>query len=160
MADSELGGVGICSNLSADNSAGYWAPYIGPQLAEWADLLHAHNKRMSIHHDGKLKPLLARLQGVGVDSVNGLTAAPSGDVPVEEFREMAGDQIILEGILPQSIFTPAFSDDEFEEYIRYALLCLKDDNRVILGIGDMLPLDGSIKRVEKVVKMARELTAR
>jgi hypothetical protein len=160
VVDSDASVVMICENLSADNSAGYWDQYIGPQLAEWADLLHSHGKKLFIHQDGKLRPLLARLQDVGVDLVNGITAAPSGDVRIEDLREMAGDQIVLQDILPQSIFTPTFSDAEFEAYIRNALLCLKNDDRVILGIGDMLPLDGSIKRVETLVKMARELTAR
>lgn len=156
-AASEIGSVGICENLSADNSAGYFDRYIGPQLAEWADLLHAHGKRLSIHQDGKLQPLLGRLQEVGVDLVNGITAAPAGDVEVSDLRRIAGERIVLQDILPQTIFTPAYSEERFEEFIREALLCLKDDPRIILGIGDMLPMDGLLTRVVKVVRLAQEM---
>lgn len=159
-ANSEISSVGICENITSENSGGYFDRYIGPQLAEWASLLHAHGKKIFIHMDGTLKPILSYLQNVGVDLVNGITAAPVGDVEVEHLRKMAGDQLIIQDILPNSIFTPVFSDSEFEEYVRKAILHFKDDNKIILGIGDMLPLNGSIKRVEKVVEMARELTGR
>lgn len=158
-ANSEISSVGICENISSENSGGYFDCYIGPQLAEWSNLLHAHGKKLAIHMDGTLKPILSCLQNVGIDFVNGITAAPVGDVEVEHLREMAGDQLIIQDILPNSIFTSVFSDSGFEEYIRKAILHFKNDNRIILGIGDMLPLNGSIKRVEKVARIARELTA-
>ncbi len=160
IANSEISNVGTTENISSENSGGYFDCYIGPQLAQWANLVHAHGKKFSIHMDGTLKPILSRLQNLGIDLVNGVTAAPVGDVEVEHLRKMAGDQLIIQDILPNSIFTPVFSDSEFEEYVRKAILCFKDDNKIILGIGDMLPLNGSIKRVEKVVKMAQELTGR
>ena len=156
-AASEVSAVGICENLSANTSSSYFDKYIGPQLSEWAGLLHAQGKRLHIHMDGTLRPLLGRVQDAGVDLANGITAAPTGDVEVGDLREMAGDRIILEGILPQTAFTPVFSEDRFEEFMWDALSKLRDDHRVILGIGDMLPMDGLINRVEKVVKMAREM---
>jgi len=48
-ANSEISSVGICENISSENSGGYFDRYIGPQLAEWANLLHAHGKKIFIH---------------------------------------------------------------------------------------------------------------
>ncbi|MCL2813672.1 MAG: hypothetical protein FWD23_03640 [Oscillospiraceae bacterium] len=160
FAESPVHGVFICENLSSDVSAGYWDEYIGPQLAKWAGMLHARGKKIGIHLDGTLNPLLGRLKEAGIDSVNGLTAAPSGDMEFERMREVAGDDIVIESILPQIIFTPAYSEEEFEQYVKSAILHFKDDYKVALGIGDLLPVDGLIKRVEKVVKMIWKLGAR
>ena len=35
----------------------------------------------------------------------------------------------------------------------------KDDGNITLGIGDMLPVNGLIKRVERVIDIIEELTA-
>ena len=91
VAESNVLGVRICENLSADNSGGYWNRYICPQLKGWVDLLHSHGKKLDIHQDGKLMPLFGKLQEAGVDVVNGVTAATIDDLEVERLREVAGD---------------------------------------------------------------------
>ncbi len=158
--DSEVDSAGMCENLSSEVGGAYWDRYTGPMLAEWGQKLHARGKRLDIHMDGTLRPLLGRLHDVGVDRVNGITAAPIGDIAAEEIRKVAGDQLLLQDILPNSLFTPVFSEAEFEAFVRRVISHFRDDYRVILGIGDMLPVDGLIKRVEKVVRLTQELTAR
>jgi hypothetical protein len=160
IADSRSIGAHICENLSAENSGGYWDAFLKPQLKGLADILHQKGKKLNIHHDGTLKPLFGKLKDAGVDIVNGVTCAPVGDILPEELRDIAGNDIVIEGIIPQSIFTPWFSEEQFETYIRKVIHCFRDDYKIILGIGDMLPLDGKIERVEKTVKLARELSAR
>jgi len=145
-----------CENLSSDISAAYFDRYLGPQLARRSEIAHEHGRLFGIHMDGMLQPLLGRLHSVGVGLVNGLTAAPSGDVEPESIRSLAGPDIILWDILPQVIFTPAFSDQAFEAYVRRVIECYRNDARVILGIGDMLPVDGSIRRVERVVELLED----
>jgi hypothetical protein len=66
---------------------------------------------------------------------------------------LGSNGIVIEGIIPQSIFSPWFGEEQFEEYIRNVMRCFKNDYRIVLGIGDMLPLDGKILRVEKTVKI-------
>ncbi|AEF80739.1 uroporphyrinogen decarboxylase family protein [Leadbettera azotonutricia] len=160
IADSRSPGAGTCENLSAENSGGYWDAFLKPQLKGLADILHQKGKKLNIHHDGTLKPLFGKLKDAGVDIVNGVTCAPVGDILPEELRDIAGNDIVIEGIIPQSIFTPWFSEEQFETYIRKVIHCFRDDYKIILGIGDMLPLDGKIERVEKTVKLAKELSAR
>jgi hypothetical protein len=160
IAESRSPGAGTCENLSAENSGGYWDTWLCPQLKFLADILHAKGKKLNIHHDGTLNPLFGKLGDAGVDVVNGVTCAPVGDIAVDDLRGIAGDGIVIEGIIPQSIFTPWFSEEQFEEYIRNVMRCFKNDYRIVLGIGDMLPLDGKIQRVEKTVRMAKELSAR
>ena len=152
--------IGSCENLSSEISAGYWDRYVGLELKRRVEVAGEHGvTTWSIHQDGTLLPLLGRLKEVGIKSVNGLTAAPSGDLSPLEMRKIAGPDIYLSGILPQSIFTPFYSDEAFEEYVREVVEFYKDDGKVTLGIGDMLPVNGLIERVERVIDIIEELTA-
>lgn len=148
-----------CENLSSDVSASYWDAYVGPQLARRVQRAASHGANWGIHLDGKVMPLLGRLSEVGVKHADGLTATPSGDLDPLKFREAAGPGIRLRDILPQIIFVPAaFPEDEFMAYIRRVVEFYMDDGNVVLGIGDMLPVNGSLKRVERVIDMIEELT--
>ena len=151
--------IGSCENLSSEISGGYWDKYLAPQLARRVELAKKHGATWGIHMDGVLQPLLGRLSEIGIRSVNGLTASPSGDLNPLKMRMVAGPDIILQDILPQVIFTPALSDGEFEEYVRKVVEFYKDDGKITLGIGDMLPVNGLIKRVEMVIDIIEELTA-
>jgi hypothetical protein len=149
-----------CENLSADISTPYWARFVGPQLARRAELAGRFGAQWEIHLDGVVQPLLGRVAATGVRAVNGLTASPSGDLDPLKFREVAGPQLVLKDILPQIIFVPmAYSEENFENYVRRVIECYRDDERIVLGIGDMLPANGSLKRVARVIELIEELTA-
>jgi len=143
-------------NLSADISAGYFDKYLGPQLMKRKVTADKYGVNLGVHHDGKLQPLFGRLKEVGVNYANGITAAPSGDVELENIREAAGDDMILVDIIPQCIFTESFDIDYFRDYIKRAANVFKDDNKVILGIGDMLPCNADIKRFEIMTDIIAE----
>lgn len=145
-------------NISADISAGYWDEYLAPQLSRRAEVINKHGKVYGIHHDGVLLPILGWLGDVGIGLVNGVTSKPSGDVDPLELREIAGPDMILWDILPQIIFTPVFSDQEFEAYVKRVVEFYREDNRIVLGIGDMLPANGKLERVVQTVEIIDELS--
>ena len=138
-----------CENLASDVSAPYWDDYLGPQLKDRARICASHGGKYGIHHDGRIKPLFARLREADIAYVNGVTAAPSGDVEPELLREMAGPDMIIADIIPQTIFTDAYSDKAFDEYIARVAAYYKNDGKIILGIGDMLPATADIRRMER-----------
>ncbi len=145
-------------NYSADNSSGYFDQYLGPQLQRRSQIAQKYGADLGVHHDGKLQPLFGRLQEVGVTYANGITAAPSGDVELEDIRAIAGDRMVLKDIIPQSIFMDSYDIGAFKEYIARAAELFRADHRVILGIGDMLPCTSDLKRLEIMVDMITKLT--
>lgn len=69
--------------------------------------------------------------------------------------------VIIIDILPQVMFVPSLvSDADFLSYVKRVITHYRNDRRVVFGIGDMLPVNGSIRRVETVVRMLETLTSR
>ena len=147
-----------CENLAADVSGGYFDKYLGPQLKRRSDICAKHGRKYGIHQDGMLAPLLGRLKEAGIGYVNGLTAMPSGDLEPEEIRAAAGPDIVLHDIIPQCVFMPEFHEREFEAYIRRVVGFYKNDNRIIWGIGDMLPCVSDIRRFKTMLDIVKEIT--
>jgi len=145
-------------NYSADNSAGYFDRYLGPQLQHRSQIAQRYGADLGVHHDGKLQPLFGRLKEVGVTYANGLTAAPSGDVEPEDIRRLAGDRMVLQDIIPQSIFMDSYDIGAFKEYIARTAELFRADHHVILGIGDMLPCTANLKRLEIMIDIVTKLT--
>lgn len=143
-------------NFSADVSSGYFESYIGPQLERRTRITKKYGCVYGVHQDGKLFPLLTYLSAAGVGYVNGITASPSGDLEPESIRKSAGNNIIIQDILPQSIFMPEFDIKSFESYTKRVIEFYKNDAKVIFGIGDMLPLTGDLKRLEFVINLLIE----
>jgi len=96
------------------------------------------------------------LKEAGVNYTNGITAAPSGDVELEQLRKIAGDDMLMCDIIPQCIFMDHYSIDFFKNYIKRAAEVFRGDNKVILGIGDMLPCTADIKRYEIMIDIIME----
>jgi hypothetical protein len=145
-------------NYSADNSSGYFDQYLGPQLLKRSQIAEKYGAMIGVHHDGKLQPLFGRLRGAGVKYINGITAAPAGDVELEELRAIAGEDVILNDIIPQAIFMDEYDIGAFKEYIWRAAGFYKNDSRVIFGIGDMLPCISDIKRFEIMIDIIMKAT--
>ena len=148
-----------CENLAADVSGGYFDKYLGPQLKRRSDICAKHGRKYGIHQDGMLAPLIGRLKEAGIGHVNGLTAMPSGDMEPEEIRAAAGPDIVLQDIIPQCVFMPEFHEKEFEAYIKRVVGFYKNDNRIIWGIGDMLPCVSDIRRFITMLEIIKEITA-
>ncbi len=147
------GNIFSVENLSSDLSASYFDEYLGPQLKRRSEIAKKNGYLYGIHQDGMLKPLLGKLQSVGVGYANGITCTPSGDINPEDIRTIAGNSIILIDLVPQCIFMDDFSENYFNNYIENIVNIFKNDKKIIFGIGDMLPSTGSLKRFEKMINI-------
>ena len=150
--------VGFCENYSADIIYGYFDRYLKPQLLKRKQIANKYGATLGVHHDGKLQPLLGKLWELGVGYANGITSAPSGDVDMKDLRAIAGEHMVLHDIIPQCVFMDEFDIGAFKEYIWQAVDIFKNDNRVIFGIGDMLPCTADIKRLEIMIDIIMKAT--
>ena len=97
-----------------------------------------------------MKGCLPLLTECGFDVAEAVTPAPVGDIEIEQLRRMAGDSIVIWGGLPGSLFTPQFTDTEFDAYVRRILDAFRHDNKFVLGVGDQVPPDAIIERIKRV----------
>jgi len=119
-----------------------------PYYRKIVDRLHAAGKIVAIHIDGGLRPCLGLLSSCGFDIAEAVTPAPFGDLGVEELRKAAGPDIVIWGGLPGGIFSPAYSDRYFEEYVVNVLR--HADHRFVLGVADQVPPDAVPERIGRV----------
>lgn len=141
----------FAENLSSEITGSFFDRYNLAYYRRVTDILHKAGKTVSIHIDGTLKPCLGKLHSAGFDIAEAVTPAPVGDVPLEALRAEAGADIFIWGGLPGAMFTPAFTDRQFETHIQ-KLLAL-DDQRMILGVADQVPPDAIDARVREVSRI-------
>ena len=76
-----------------------------PQIRDYADVLHAHGKKLVLHMCGHLKALLPELKDTGADAFNAVTPPPVGTTYFEDVLDCMGeDFVIYGGILDPSVF--------------------------------------------------------
>lgn len=138
-------------NISSEVAGFFFRDYNLPYYQRLNKILHDAGKLTAIHIDGTLKPCLSMLREAGFDIAEAVTPAPVGDVPLSELRRIAGEDIIIWGGLPGALFTPQFTQQQFEDHVR-EFLRIKDD-RFVLGVADQVPPDGIWERVRSVREM-------
>jgi len=138
-------------NLSSEVTGNFFDAYNLPCYRKVADILHRAGKKVGIHIDGTLKPCLGKLSKAGFDFAEAVTPYPVGDVPLEKLRALAGEELVIWGGLPGAMFTPAFTDGQFEAHIE-KLLSLKDP-KMILGVADQVPPDAVEHRIREVSRI-------
>jgi hypothetical protein len=121
----------------------YMLPYYQLRTKE----LHEVGKFCTSHWDGKIRQLLPFAQETGLDGLECIPPKPQGNVTLEELKEGLVDMILVDGI-PATHFLDTVSNKELEAFVYRILDLFKP--RVILGISDMLPPDGSIEKVRMV----------
>lgn len=130
----------------------YHMPYYKKRISQ----LHESNKYVGIHIDGTLGSCLPLLEQCGFDVAEAVTPLPVGDVAVEDLRKLAGRNIVIWGGLPGALFSPLYTENEFESHLTKVLDCFPLGSKFVLGIADQVPPDGIISRVLKVRQMIDE----
>lgn len=120
--------------------------------------LHDSGKYVGIHIDGTLGSCLPLLEQCGFDVAEAVTPFPVGDIRVEDLRKIAGDRIIIWGGIPGALFSPLYSENEFESHLRKVLEEFPVGSRFVLGVADQVPPDGLISRVRKVREFIEKYT--
>ncbi|HBE01570.1 MAG: hypothetical protein A2096_01345 [Spirochaetes bacterium GWF1_41_5] len=109
-----------------------------PHYQRIIDILHAGGKKVIIHTDGYIRPLLDLLPQTHADGIEAVTPKPQGDVTLEEVRDALPEQMTVWGGIPSSILAEGMPDDEeFADFITRTAVYAKANQKIILGIGDM-----------------------
>jgi SAM-dependent methyltransferase len=130
----------------------YYAPYYKKR----AEQLHKFDKHIFVHIDGAVKGVLPLIADTGVDCAQSLTPYPAGDATIEEFRKLAGSDVVLWGGLPGAFFSEMYPEEILLDSLMECLRLYRDDGKFIIGVADQVPPDGVIERVAKVSEIVEK----
>ena len=146
----------IPENLSSEVvGRRFYRDYVQPWERRWVARLHAAGRPAFIHMDGTLRGLLRAVAETGFDVIEAATPHPVGDLTLPEMRALAGTGPILWGGIPGVYFTPLVSDAEFGRHVREAIAAMVADGRMVLGVADQVPPDGTLERVARVSELVQ-----
>ncbi len=121
--------------------------------------LHRAGKKVGTHLDGTMHGILPLLARTGLDFVESITPKPTGDVAVEDLRELAGPDLILFGGIPGAMFAPPFTAEDMRRQVELIIEHHWGSNRFILGVADQVPPNGDMSLVRLVGEWCEELCA-
>ena len=151
LCDSPCELIEFPENLSSEiTGKRFFEEYNAPYYRRRIDALHKAGKKVSIHNDGTLRGTFDLLGKCGFDAVEAVTPAPCGDIPLNRLRAEAGPGIVLWGGLPGALFSPCYTEEQFEAHLQEAIDVFRADGRCVLGVADQVPPDGLISRVKRV----------
>lgn len=130
----------------------YYAPYYRRRVP----MLHWAGKKIFVHIDGTMRTVLPLIAETGIDCAQSLTVAPVGDVPVEELRQLAGDDLILWAGIPAAYFSPLYSEAEVRRVVMESIEHHLVGAKFIMGVCDQVPPDGDLRRVELVSELVEK----
>ena len=134
----------------------FFNAYVKNYEEKWFKKIRDKGKYSLLHFDGALKGLLREVSLTNPTAIEGMTPYPLGDIKVEEFSDyVIGDSIMWGGI-PGPYFTNIISDKKFKEFVLKVIETMVKEPRYILGIGDQIPPDGHINRIEMVSELVEK----
>ncbi|MHB0858346.1 MAG: uroporphyrinogen decarboxylase family protein [Anaerolineae bacterium] len=131
-----------------------WRNHLIPYYTKRTEQMHAAGKRMHIHIDGAMKPILPYLRDCPWDGIEAATPVPQGDVTIEEIKRGLGDLVLLDGI-PALFFLPSFPEKDLVDCVKRLVELFYP--RLVLGISDEIPPDGDLERVRMVGELVQTL---
>ena len=131
-----------------------WRKHLIPYYEMRTQQLHAAGKRVHIHIDGAMKPLIPYLRDCSWDGIEAATPLPQGDVTIDDIKQGLGDLVLLDGI-PALLFLPSFPVQQLIDCAKRVVELFYP--RLVLGISDEIPPDGDIERVRLVGELVQDL---
>jgi uroporphyrinogen-III decarboxylase len=131
--------------------------YFVPDLEKLVDLMHSHGKLATCHVDGDMKRLWQMFAETGVDIAEAVSPAPLCNYTLREAREILGTRMTIWGGIPTPLFTGAYTDQDFDVYVRDIFHAVAPGDHFILAMGDNIPPDGIFERVYRVAQLVKEL---
>lgn len=158
ISESSANYVEFAENISSEiTGRTFFEKFNMPCYKKRIQQLHNNGKFVGIHIDGTLSSCLPLLGPCGFDVAEAVTPSPIGDVEVENLRKIAGKDIVIWGGIPGALFSPRYSDAEFENHVVKVIRIFSGDSRFVLGVADQVPPDGLIERVRKVKELVAHL---
>ncbi len=149
--------VELGDNLSGEVATRLVEQYQFDYYVRRVEQLHAAGKKVGVHLDGTVRPILPLLVKTGIDFVEAITPKPVGDVAVEELRDLAGPDLILFGGLPGAMFAPPFGRAQIRRQVELIVEHHWEDGKFILGSADQVPPNGDIGLVKFVGELVEDL---
>jgi len=127
--------------------------YLLPYYRRHCRILHEADKVVSVHADGRLRPLLGLLARTEIDVLDGCTPAPMNDYEPEELAAAIPDRMRLWMGVPATLFCQrGVTADQIRSFARRILDTFP--GRVVLNVGDQLPPNGDIEKVRALIAAA------
>lgn len=76
----------------------------GPHQRDFVEIMHAAGKVAILHMCGHVRDLLPDIRQTGADGIHALTPPPTGDTPWEHALDILGEDTIIIGAFPPSVF--------------------------------------------------------
>ena len=127
--------------------------YSRQYYTEVAGRLHKKGKYLAVHVDGEMRGALTLMRECGVDCIDAATPHPMFSLTPAEARAEAGDDMILSGGIPATVFGCQGTDAEFVESVRRWLETKTVSPRLILAAGDQVPTDAPIERIRMLPEL-------
>ena len=131
--------VNYCGNVSPEVvGLGRFEEYYLPHYDEFAEIMHAHGKLVSVHFDADTW-LFEEAIGVSrIDCIEAFTPPPDGDVTVAQARSIWHDKILWTNFPPSVHLQPV---SQVEATARQLLREAASGVRFLLGVTENLPAD-------------------
>jgi hypothetical protein len=130
----------------------FFDEYVRDYYGEVARRTHAAGKTLAVHVDGESRGALAWLAECGVDCADALTPAPMFAHTPQQMRAEAGEEMILSGGIPATIFGSG-TDEQFERSVRDWLQTRETSWRLLLAAGDQVPTEAPYDRIERLCEL-------
>jgi hypothetical protein len=124
--------------------------------AEVIRRVHAADKYVAVHVDGRLRGLLRVFRDLGADCIDAVTPAPTGDLDPEQCRDEAGPGLILSGGASPNLWLPEVDRGEFKRAVMRWLALKKHGPRLIANAGDQVPPGAVEDRIELMRDLVEE----
>lgn len=129
--------------------------YSRAYYTELADRLHKKGKTLAVHVDGEMRGALRWMAECGVDCIDAVTPAPMFSLSPEEARKEAGNDMILSGGIPATVFGEQGTDEEFIQSVRSWLETKDTSSRLFMAAGDQVPTDAPLHRLEMLPELVK-----
>lgn len=147
--------VHFADNLTSEFYTPFFDEYMAEAYQKRLEMFHSAGVKCAVHLDGTVRGLLPKLAAIGFDVIEALTPMPGGDVPVEEMRELAGnDDVILWGGVPGTMFCEPYTWDDVKKHVEKVINAWSGQ-RFVLGVADQVPANGDMEICRKISEMIK-----
>ncbi|MBW2308956.1 MAG: hypothetical protein JRG73_18700 [Deltaproteobacteria bacterium] len=127
-----------------------------PFYQEACAILQRSGKKVAVHGDGEMKPLLPLLKDSGVDAVESFSPDPMTGCTLDEALKLADGRYIIWGGIPSILLCDPTTDAEFDAFMDHLFQLVSPGNPFVLSVGDNVMPEAHLDRVQRVCRIVRE----
>jgi len=127
-----------------------------PFYREACTILHDAGKKVVVHGDGEMKPLLPLLRDSGVDGVESFTPHPMTGCTLDEALDLAAGRLVIWGGIPSILLCDPVPQKEFKAFLDYLFKRVRPGDPFVLSVGDNVMPEAHLERVLAVCRRVQE----